>query len=73
MLAMIGAFLGWKLMVLTLVLSSFRGSVVGVIVIALKAGGMNYALPYGTFLSLAALFSSLVGSRHLDWYLGFYQ
>ncbi len=45
MLAMIGAFLGWKLMVLTLVLSSVLGSVVGVIVIAVKAGGMKYALP----------------------------
>ena len=73
MLAMIGAFLGWKLMVLTLVLSSILGSVVGVIVIAVQAGGMKYALPYGTFLSLAALFSSLFGSRILDWYLGFYQ
>ena len=30
MLAMIGAFLGWKLMLLTLVLSSFIGSIVGV-------------------------------------------
>ena len=73
MLAMIGAFLGWKLMILTLVLSSILGSVVGVIVIAVKRGGMKYALPYGTFLSLAALVSSLFGSRILDWYLGFYQ
>jgi leader peptidase (prepilin peptidase) / N-methyltransferase len=73
MLAMIGAFLGWKLVILTLVLSSILGSVVGVLVIAVKRGGMKYALPYGTFLSLAALVSSLFGSRILDWYLGFYQ
>ncbi len=45
MLAMIGAFLGWKLMILTLVLSSILGSVVGVLVIAVKRGGMKYALP----------------------------
>ena len=49
MLAMIGAFLGWKLMILTLVLSSVLGSVVGLLVIAFKRGGMKYALPYGTF------------------------
>jgi leader peptidase (prepilin peptidase)/N-methyltransferase len=73
MLAMIGAFLGWKLMVLTLILSSILGSVVGVLVIAFRRGGMKYALPYGTFLSLAALVASLFGGRILDWYLGFYQ
>jgi leader peptidase (prepilin peptidase)/N-methyltransferase len=73
MLAMIGAFLGWKLVVLTLVLSSLLGSVIGVIVIAVRRGGMKYALPYGTFLSLAALFSSLFGSRLVAWYIGLYQ
>ena len=73
MLAMIGAFLGWKLMVLTLVLSSILGSVVGVLVLAIRRGGMKYALPYGTFLSLAALVASLFGNQILDWYLGFYR
>jgi leader peptidase (prepilin peptidase)/N-methyltransferase len=73
MLAMIGAFLGWKLMVLTLVLSSILGSVIGILVIAFRRGGMKYALPYGTFLSLAALVASLFGGRILEWYLGFYQ
>jgi leader peptidase (prepilin peptidase)/N-methyltransferase len=73
MLAMIGAFLGWQLVVLTLVLSSVLGSVVGLLVILSKRGGMKYALPYGTFLSLAALVSSLFGRQILDWYLGFYQ
>jgi leader peptidase (prepilin peptidase)/N-methyltransferase len=73
MLAMIGAFLGWKLVILTLVFSSFAGAFVGVLVIAIRRGGMKYALPYGTFLSLAALISSLFGSRILDWYLQLYQ
>jgi leader peptidase (prepilin peptidase) / N-methyltransferase len=73
MLAMIGAFLGWKLMVLTLVLSSVLGSVVGLLVILLRRGGMKHALPYGTFLSLAGLVASAFGQRILDWYLGFYQ
>jgi leader peptidase (prepilin peptidase) / N-methyltransferase len=73
MLAMIGAFLGWKPVILTLVLSSFLGAIVGVAVIAVRRGGMKYALPYGTFLSLAGLTSSLAGSRILDWYLSLYQ
>jgi leader peptidase (prepilin peptidase) / N-methyltransferase len=72
MLAMIGAFLGWKLALLTLVLSSFAGSLVGLFVVLLKRGGMKYALPYGTFLALGALAASLVGDRILHWYLSFY-
>ena len=71
MLAMIGAFLGWKLMLLTLVLSSFAGSVVGLAVIASRRGGMKYALPYGTFLALGALAASLAGDRIVAWYLSF--
>ncbi len=71
MLAMIGAFLGWKLTLLTLVLSSFAGSLVGVAVIAARRGGMKYALPYGTFLALGALAASLAGDRIIAWYLAF--
>ncbi len=73
MLAMIGAFLGWKLVILTLVFSSFAGALVGVAVIAIRRGGMKYALPYGTFLSLAAMVSSLFGTGIVDWYLRLYQ
>ena len=73
MLAMIGAFLGWKLVLVTLVLSSIGGSLIGVLVIAIKRGGMKHALPYGTFLALGALAASLVGDRILAWYLGMYE
>jgi leader peptidase (prepilin peptidase)/N-methyltransferase len=72
MLAMIGAFLGWKLVLVTLVLSSFAGSIVGLGVIVMKRGGMKYALPYGTFLALGALIASLVGDRIVNWYVSFY-
>ena len=72
MLAMIGAFLGWKLVLVTLVLSSFVGSIVGLAVIVRKRGGMKYALPYGTFLALGALVASLFGDRIVEWYVSFY-
>jgi leader peptidase (prepilin peptidase)/N-methyltransferase len=72
MLAMIGAFLGWKLMLVTLVLSSIGGSLIGLLVITLNKGGMKYALPYGTFLALGALAASLFGGPILDWYVSFY-
>ena len=72
MLAMIGAFLGWKLMLLTLVLSSFIGSIVGVAMIALNRGDMKYALPFGTFLAIGALVASTVGDRIVTWYASFF-
>jgi leader peptidase (prepilin peptidase)/N-methyltransferase len=72
MLALIGAFLGWKLMLLTLVLSSLLGSVVGVTMLASRRGGMKYALPFGTFLAAGALLASVAGDAIIAWYLGFY-
>ncbi len=72
MLAMIGAFLGWKLVLVTLVLSSVLGSIIGVMVIAARKGGMKYALPYGTFLALGALVASLAGEAIVNWYVGLY-
>jgi leader peptidase (prepilin peptidase)/N-methyltransferase len=72
MLAMIGAFLGWRLTLVTLVLASFAGSVVGVGMIALGRGSMKYALPFGTFLAVGALAASVFGDRLLAWYLAFY-
>jgi leader peptidase (prepilin peptidase)/N-methyltransferase len=72
MLAMIGAFLGWQQVLVTLVLSSVAGSVIGVLLITLRRGNMKYALPYGTFLALGALAASLVGERIVAWYLNLY-
>jgi leader peptidase (prepilin peptidase)/N-methyltransferase len=72
MLGMIGAFLGWKLVLVTLVLSSVAGSIVGLFVIVIKRGGMKYALPYGTFLALGALVASLAGDRIVNWYVSMY-
>lgn len=72
MLAMIGAFLGWKLVLVTLVLSSVIGSIIGLLVIAIRKGGLKYALPYGTFLALGALVASLAGEAIVNWYVGLY-
>lgn len=73
MLAMIGAFLGWPLTILTLVLASFAGSVVGVALIASRRGSMQAALPFGTFLALGAIVAAVAGDAVLTWYLSFYQ
>jgi leader peptidase (prepilin peptidase)/N-methyltransferase len=72
MLGMIGAFLGWKLVLLTLVISSFLGSIVGVFVLVSRKESLKYAMPFGTFLAVGALVASVVGDTILDWYLGFF-
>ena len=72
MLAMVGAFLGWELMIVTLILASVAGSLVGVAVLATGRGGLKYALPFGTFLALGALAASLAGEPLWRWYTSFY-
>jgi leader peptidase (prepilin peptidase)/N-methyltransferase len=61
MLAMVGAFLGWQAVLLTLVLASLAGALVGVLIMATRRGGMKFAVPFGTFLAVGALTASLVG------------
>jgi leader peptidase (prepilin peptidase) / N-methyltransferase len=70
MLAMVGAFLGWQLTLLTLMLASLSGTVIGMIVIVTKRGGMKYALPFGTFIALGAAAAATIGPGLLAWYIG---
>ena len=73
MLAMIGAFIGWQLMLLTLMMASVTGALVGLVVIALRKGDMKYALPFGTFLALGAVVATAIGPGLLGWYLAFLE
>ena len=73
MLAMIGAFLGWPLMLVSLVLASFAGSAVGIGLLVSRRGDMKAALPFGTFLAVGALVAAVAGNSFLDWYLTLYQ
>lgn len=73
MLAMIGAFLGWPYMLLALVVASLSGSCVGLALIASGRGGMQAALPFGTFLALGALVAAVAGDVMLSWYISLYR
>jgi len=72
MLAMIGAFLGWKAVLVTMVLSSFSAVGVALDMIAAQRGGMKLGLPFGTFLFLGALVAMFVGAPLINWYAGFF-
>ena len=69
MLAMIGAFLGWKLTLVTLMLASLTGTAVGLGMMAAGRGSLKYALPFGCFLAVGAAIAATVGPQLLDWYL----
>ena len=55
LLAMIGGFLGWKSLIFVLLFSSFSGAVVGLTAMIIKGQDMKYAVPFGPFLSAAAV------------------
>lgn len=69
LLAMIGAFLGWKAVILTIVLSSFIGSVAGILLMVAKGKDFKYAIPFGPFLSLAAAIALFYGEPMIRWYV----
>ena len=69
MLAMIGAFLGWKLTLVALMFASVSGSIIGIGLIAARRGSMSHALPFGTFLAIGAAVSATLGQQVLIWYL----
>ena len=69
LLAMIGAFLGWKAVILTILLSSLIGSITGIFIMVLKGKDSKYAIPFGPFLSLGAVISLFYGESLIRWYL----
>jgi leader peptidase (prepilin peptidase) / N-methyltransferase len=72
MTAMLGAFLGWERMLLTVLLASFAGTVVGAYAILAEGRDGRHALPLGTFLGFAGIAVVFVGDPLLTWYRGFF-
>jgi leader peptidase (prepilin peptidase)/N-methyltransferase len=72
MAAMLGAFLGWQKMLLTVLFASIAGTVVGLSLMVLRGRDMRYALPFGTFLGVGAILVMFFGDLVLDWYKGLF-
>jgi len=68
LLAMIGAFIGWKGVLFTIMASSFFGTVVGITMMLRAGKGMKMALPYGPFLAIGAILYLFWGPQVIDWY-----
>jgi len=69
LLAMIGAFLGWRGVIITVFAGSLIGAVVGTSVMVVKGRDSKYAIPFGPFLSLGAVLYLFVGEALITLYM----
>jgi leader peptidase (prepilin peptidase)/N-methyltransferase len=69
LLAMIGAWLGWKAILFTLFFASLSGTFIGGGAMLIQKEGRYYAIPFGPFLAFSALAYIFIGSQLINWYL----
>ncbi len=67
--AMMGAFLGWKLVLLAILLGVLAGGAVAIALLTTGSKGRKDPVPFGPFLALGAVLSLLWGNDLLGWYL----
>ena len=71
MMFMVGAYLGWRLTVLTIFLAVLTGSLTGILLmLKQRERNMQMLLPFGVFLGTASIAALLIGSRIVEWYAG---
>ena len=73
LLAMIGAFMGYKAVLPIIFFSSVMGTVVGVPLMLIKKADKRLAIPFGPFLALASLIYLFAGPQIVQWYLRLLQ
>ncbi|MBE2886827.1 prepilin peptidase [Geobacter anodireducens] len=69
LLAMMGAFLGWRAVPFIIFASSLVGSIIGLTVMMLQKKDSKLAIPFGPFLALGALLYIFFGKAIILWYL----
>jgi leader peptidase (prepilin peptidase) / N-methyltransferase len=71
MMFMVGAYLGWRLTILTIFVGVLSGSLIGIILMARqKDRNMQMLLPFGVFLGLGGVAALLFGAEIVGWYAG---
>jgi leader peptidase (prepilin peptidase) / N-methyltransferase len=69
LLAALGAWMGWQMLPLIILLASLVGAVIGLIMIALKRHKSGQPIPFGPFIALAGWIALLWGDGIIDAYL----
>ena len=71
MMFMVGAYLGWRLTILTIFLGVLSGSIIGIGLMARRGEkDLQMQLPFGIFLGIGSIFALLIGSHIIAWYAG---
>jgi leader peptidase (prepilin peptidase)/N-methyltransferase len=71
MMFMVGAYLGWRLTILTIFVGVLGGSIIGILLMARqRQRNMQMLLPFGVFLGLGAIAALLFGAPLVEWYAG---
>ena len=68
LIAMIGAFLGWHAVLVTIFLGAVLGALVGTVLMLLRRQGRKEPVPFGPFLAMGALLAMVWGETILTWY-----
>ena len=68
LLAMFGAWLGWQMLPLIILVSSLLGTIIGISLICLKKNTYEQPIPFGPFLALAGWIALLWGQNIYSWY-----
>ena len=69
LLAMMGAFLGWKSILFIIFASSLIGSVIGITMMLVQKKDSKLAIPFGPYLAFAAVLYIFYGRQIIHWYL----
>lgn len=69
LLAMMGAFLGWRSVPFIIFAASLVGSVIGITLMLIQKKDGKLAIPFGPFLAFGAMLYLFYGGRIIDWYL----
>lgn len=69
LLAMMGAFFGWKAILFIVFAASLMGSVIGISIMLAKKQDSTLAIPFGPYLASAAILYIFYGKRLIFWYL----
>jgi leader peptidase (prepilin peptidase)/N-methyltransferase len=71
LLAMLGAWGGWQILPLTILLSSLVGAIIGLIILRLRNAKTSTPIPFGPYLAIAGWIALLWGGQITDLYWQF--
>lgn len=68
LLAALGAWLGWQALPMIILLSSFVGAVLGILIMYLQRRGKDIPMPFGPYLAIAGWIAMVWGADLMNWY-----